>query len=1283
MLRTQRTHNQASLLYDDGQGYDIGCQYYKNLHDAEAAEHTGDRDSDEMPALEPVPASDSDDEASPLPTPAATDAMGAPAVPGCDVCANAGTSESTGEGAPASAFSKYPCFSLPPMSPKAQVRAAAEEAELTLEEARRRGMDEHNIGITNGEGVERRGQTLTHWRRTHPRWGRASDRARCPTRTLGYTQYGLSAWSTVFAIAGFLLFGIVTLKKEMGVVLLIGTCQSKPWTTQDFVHARRPSPRVSQPASTSSNPTPTRRHGRTSTDSTPSRHRGSSTHSTPTHRRPNASQSHADSAFEYETRPGDTTYDTGFYVSEDGRRLKKTVDNVKKRRIAPSDLADDTFATWNPLPEGDDEPGQEGVTGDKRKRAEDAVGLLDSSSRTLADVYIRREWGTRYGTMAAPAVKRSGNGSLANSVAKIAEWKNGYWQDSSLRALNFVYQLGHGGHQCRRPAPTIRTMVVMDEAYIHIVDYRFCGCDAGDEGGPLEQLLRNGWFPATLVDPATCATFAALDLFRLLCVVGNINVHDFVGMLERATNAADMQSVPDRYKAFGVMSREWNWLMRMKRGGCAHNPAGMYATEQGELGVLCWACPHDDKNLPKGWREVSAEYRFLYMLLLAMDANFRLKSRLRPNERDDQPLGGWGHLVNEGPYKEHLVDYVAEKDVSTCIAFAALLQKDTRQTTGLRCSGVGGGGVRTTRGAWKLDMQIDLTYRDRYANMDYILLSSIIGITAMYLAISYDIACQWKINLETRMTKMPDELKLDLKKVTVLYGLPVWHAAAHERKCQVQNSLSYLVGVGRTDGEGIERTWSGLNPLAWSTKEMGRGARHDALEDKIDHHNFEKNINQAYSGHRRTRRQATAFSDVDDALEEATRTKWQKRIDDWVEDPNKANPYEVEDGEEAQDDSPGHAHQAVRPRRRCGLALTQDEAKDAAAGGRKLNKSSVTSFLVAGLQLEESQRRIREEIKGRPLLVADQTERVAEMRIAFFAKLRSFRKLQEIYMPGAVQEIDNDEERGQPTCPHPMRRISSSTFHRRCLRSVWGAGGGIGGEVQAARAALIALWGEEKCAAYKELQTRDIQLDEEREVDTRARKRLGGIGGTGRARRQGPAISSKERYLSWIWTAGGGPGENEGQIHDFFYLLAVRVEWSKAKARRDRWEEEVLLLREEMKHVLRFLRWRAMWWETKRGVRREQTTQQLRDGLDAYAARQAALHRTIARRYKTAWDTSAAVVVQVALQEEAWLAASRAAATEPLEVDDWSWVGEREDYAGQEGGERASSGEEGEASESR
>lgn len=52
------------------------------------------------------------------------------------------------------------------------------------------------------------------------------------------------------------------------------------------------------------------------------------------------------------------------------------------------------------------------------------------------------------------------------------------------------------------------------------------------------------------------------------------------------------------------------------------------------------------------------------MLLLALDANFRLKNRIRANEHADAALGdGWGYIVQEGPYKEHLRGYVAENDV--------------------------------------------------------------------------------------------------------------------------------------------------------------------------------------------------------------------------------------------------------------------------------------------------------------------------------------------------------------------------------------------------------------------------------------------------------------------------------------------------------------------------------------------------------------------------------------------------------------------------------------------
>ncbi|KIY60819.1 hypothetical protein CYLTODRAFT_482388, partial [Cylindrobasidium torrendii FP15055 ss-10] len=51
-----------------------------------------------------------------------------------------------------------------------------------------------------------------------------------------------------------------------------------------------------------------------------------------------------------------------------------------------------------------------------------------------------------------------------------------------------------------------------------------------------------------------------------------------------------------------------------------------------------------------------------------------------------------------------------------------------------------------------------------------------------------------------------------------------------------------------------------------------------------------------------------------------------------------------------------------------------------------------------------------------------------------------------------------------------------------------------------------------------------------------------------------------KRTMSWIWTANGAPDEEEATLlHD-----AVRVEWCKSYSRMERWQEEVILLEEEM-----------------------------------------------------------------------------------------------------------------------
>ncbi|KAJ7701278.1 hypothetical protein B0H14DRAFT_2281910, partial [Mycena olivaceomarginata] len=108
----------------------------------------------------------------------------------------------------------------------------------------------------------------------------------------------------------------------------------------------------------------------------------------------------------------------------------------------------------------------------------------------------------------------------------------------------------------------------------------------------------------------------------------------------------------------------------------------------------------------------------------------------------------------------------------------------------------------------------DLQKGERYANMDFIMLSALAGFALLWLMILYDIACQWKLNLAEHIQRLPSDMQLPLDTIKIQYALPVWHAGSHNEECQNDNSLSFKVGVGKTDGEGVERTWSVMNPAA-------------------------------------------------------------------------------------------------------------------------------------------------------------------------------------------------------------------------------------------------------------------------------------------------------------------------------------------------------------------------------------------------------------------------------------------------------------------------------------
>jgi hypothetical protein len=80
----------------------------------------------------------------------------------------------------------------------------------------------------------------------------------------------------------------------------------------------------------------------------------------------------------------------------------------------------------------------------------------------------------------------------------------------------------------------------------------------------------------------------------------------------------------------------------------------------------------------------------------------------------------------------------------------------------------------------------------------------------------------------------------------------------------------------------------------------------------------------------------------------------------------------------------------------------------------------------------------------------------------------------------------------------------------------------------------------------------------------------------------------------------------------------MRVEWAKAQARADRWQEEVVLLKEEMRRVIAFLDWRSTWW-CAQGPCNTNIRNNIKDGLIAYANRQADLMQNLAKSFAAVW----------------------------------------------------------------
>lgn len=85
-------------------------------------------------------------------------------------------------------------------------------------------------------------------------------------------------------------------------------------------------------------------------------------------------------------------------------------------------------------------------------------------------------------------------------------------------------------------------------------------------------------------------------------------------------------------------------------------------------------------------------------------------------------------------------------------------------------------------------------------------------------------------------------------------------------------------------------------------------------------------------------------------------------------------------------------------------------------------------------------------------------------------------------------------------------------------------------------------------------------------------------------------------------------------------LLALRVQWCRSRARANRFEEEVELVTEEMKRVIRFFEWQKGDWLAKADRKQWVTVSDAHfEGIRAYALRQIAVRESLIKHFEELW----------------------------------------------------------------
>ncbi|KAI6018871.1 hypothetical protein EDC04DRAFT_2607677 [Pisolithus marmoratus] len=710
-------------------------------------------------------------------------------------------------------------------------------------------------------------------------------------------------------------------------------------------------------------------------------------------------------------------------------------------------------------------------------------------------------------------------------------------------------------HPARRSSRSQMTIVHTKGIFTHEISW--CSCPGSDPNDWHLELLQGRLFPASISKPKTAFTFDVLNHFLVDALECKTSAMSFYQKLKWLTNNA----FPDR------------------------------------TGEVDMTAQHMKMNKP---------------------------------ELDVALSDGKGYMVSEGPYQSHLQQSLDSKERSTCSNHreinAANINKSNLQSTGI------GATAYFQKGEW-------------YMNTDYSICNALgycsEGITKSLVI--YDVGCQWSVNFHQQVKSSPSLLLPPVLEIIPAVGK--FHLAAHKLSCFPRYSLNFIKGAGHLDGEILETLWAPFNKISPTARSMSQAHRQEVYDDHMRDSNWKKLVGIVPSLLKKHKMANKCLEEMNQAHEQLTAVLDPDKVAQWELDALRA---EADRGEALdiyllKGDKAPTFHEVQ-------LKLTKHPK---APSG---NLGSV-AWLAEGISIEDSQDQLRSELQQLPRPMSTRQEvKASQKRQRLSARIETFHsngqaffKTLEIdgtFIPqddpafcGKEDDEDEDwefwhDDEGDLEAPEEDSEELASE-----LMSIW-----MPSSIGAAKLMELGLHGLLK-------EERELRIGQANDCLDQLRTDLGNKAMEGtrskkeiqkvvarvnkhvrsyqRARQAilqlDPDVNIEERYqeiqpedlavskevteenkfgqgtskLAWFWMMDGDERQlnvEAGGLMAEFY----QINWLKARARRDRWKEEVLLVRHEML-------WTSLWFKHHKNIWEKRALQSTKPGKEAYANKQIGL----------------------------------------------------------------------------